>query len=680
MAKVALLIGVSEYESELSPLPAAKRDVAAMQRVLKDPEMGGFDLVEPLIDPESSVMQLKIETFFTEQRQRDDLVLLYFSGHGINDDWGNLYFGARNTRKNAKGGLIRSTAVAAQFVHGILPSRIKRQIIVLDCCFSGAFDPALRRKDDGAADVSGQLGAEGRVVLASSSHLQYSLEQTDSELSLYTRYLVEGIETGAGDLNEDGHIEVQELHNYAAERVQSTAPSMTPKLITLKDLGFKIILAKAKVTDPQLRYRKAVGKYAEGGAIQPVGQAVLDALRLQLNLTVAETKVIEAEVFQPYRERLASLEKYRQAVQAEAKHQFPFNKDTKNGLQDLQKILGLCQEDVTKIEQEFNIESVIEYTEESDLTTSRNSKSFSQSAEDFASQGDKKYEEGDYEGAIAEYNNALHLNPEFTQVYNNRGIAKSCLGDHKGAIDDYSQALRLDPSSANIYNNRGYLKYELGDKLGAINDYDKAILLSRDFAEAYNHRGLAKYELGDKKAAISDFNEALRSNPNFAYSYNNRGIVKLDLGDESGSVADHSQAIRLNPNSASAYNNRGNAKLVLGDKRGALTDYDQAIRLNSGYANAYFNRGCIKSDLDDKWGAIADYDQALRLNPELAEAYNNRGFEKSALGNREGAIRDYHNAAQIHQERGDFEGYKKALRQINKIENRGKGFWRRLFS
>ena len=185
MAKVALLIGVSEYAVGLNPLPAAVKDVVAFERILKDSEMGDFDEVKVLINPEPQAMQYEVETLFSG-RSKDDFVLLFFSGHGIKDDSNNLYFATRITRKSAKGELIRSTAVPARFVHEVMNnSRAKRQAIILDCCFSGAFDPTLQSKgDDGSVDLQGQLGAEGRVVLTSSSSTQYSFEQQGSDLSL----------------------------------------------------------------------------------------------------------------------------------------------------------------------------------------------------------------------------------------------------------------------------------------------------------------------------------------------------------------------------------------------------------------------------------------------------------------------------------------------------------------
>jgi uncharacterized caspase-like protein/uncharacterized protein YraI len=353
MAKFALLIGVSEYEPGLNPLPAAVKDVAAFQRILQDVEMGGFDEVKTLINPDPQTMQYAIETLFTGH-SKDDLELLFFSGHGIKDDSNNLHFATRITCKNPKGDLIRSTAVPARFIREVMDnSRTKRQVIILDCCFSGAFDPSLQSKDDGSVDLPGQLGAEGRVVLTSSSSTQYSFEQQGSELSLYTRYLVEGIETGAGDLDEDGKISMRELHDYATSKVQETAPNMTPKLITLKDMGFEIVLAKAKVTDPKLRYRRQVERYSCNGSISSIGQTILCELQAQLGLSAQVAEEIEGEILKPYQDRLKNLQRYQQAFSKAIEHEYPLSSQFESELRDLRDILGLREKDVCLIEDEL---------------------------------------------------------------------------------------------------------------------------------------------------------------------------------------------------------------------------------------------------------------------------------------------------------------------------------------
>ena len=351
MTKIALLIGVSQYQSDLTPLPKANKDVQAMQRVLQNPDIAGFERVKPLLDPDAQTMREEIEVIFSEL-QKEDLVLLFFSGHGIKDDRGKLHFATNNTRKNDKGDLIWSTAVAASFIQNLMSqSRCKHQVVLLDCCFSGAFAAGMTAKDMGNVDIKAQLGGEGRAVLTSSTSTQYSFEQQESDLSIYSRYIVEGIATGAADLNNDGWIEVQELHEYAKGKVQETAPAMKPEIYAVKE-GFKIRLAQALITDPKLKYRKEVERYASRGKVPAYGRIILDTLGKQLGLSAEETAVIEDEVLRPYRERLEHLQRYREAFRAAINDQYPLDESTADDLKHFQGILGLRDEDIKSIEED----------------------------------------------------------------------------------------------------------------------------------------------------------------------------------------------------------------------------------------------------------------------------------------------------------------------------------------
>lgn len=97
-------------------------------------------------------------------------------------------------------------------------SRSQRQVIILDCCFSGAIAQGLTVKDHGSVNLPEQLGGKGRAILTSSTSTQYSFEQEGSDLSIYTRYLVEGMEKGAADHDGDGWISIDELHEYASSK------------------------------------------------------------------------------------------------------------------------------------------------------------------------------------------------------------------------------------------------------------------------------------------------------------------------------------------------------------------------------------------------------------------------------------------------------------------------------
>lgn len=349
MGKYALLIGVDTYGEELQPLPAASKDVMALQSVLLNPQIGAFDEAKPLINPTQPDMAREIELWF-QDRQPEDLVLLFFSGHGVKDDRRELYFAAANTEKQ-RNRLLTATAISARFIHNCIRGcKAKSQVLILDCCFSGAFGDAIAR-NDGAIPLEEQLGAEGRVVLASTSGVDYSFEEKGEDLSIYTRYLVEGLATGAADEEGNGWITVDALHSYAGRKVKETSPVMSPCLITLKDEGFRIPLARSPQDDPKLKYRKEAERRATGGEFTIPALRLLKNLRLELGLSTVEAEVIESEVLRPHRDYQRKRQEYQDTLCECLERESPLNQRTITDLIDYRVHLQLSPEDAAKIEQ-----------------------------------------------------------------------------------------------------------------------------------------------------------------------------------------------------------------------------------------------------------------------------------------------------------------------------------------
>jgi uncharacterized caspase-like protein len=349
MRKYALLIGVDTYGEGLQPLPAASKDVAALREVLLNPQMGGFDEAKPLINPTQPEMAREIELWF-QDRQQDDLVLLFFSGHGVKDDRRDLYFAATNTEKQ-RDRLLTATATSARFIHDrIRFCKAKHQVLILDCCFSGAFGDFVAR-DDGEINLKEKLGAEGRVVLTSTSAVGYSFEEKGADLSIYTRYLVEGITTGAADEDGDGVITIDELHCYAERKVKEASPAMSPDIITLKGAGFRIQVARSPQDDPKVRYRKEAERRAEFGKFSIPARRILLSLRQELGISDAEAIAIETEVFKPFQEYQRKRQDYEDTLCQCLQEDATFSSNVIRDLMDYRNCLGLNPEDASLIEQ-----------------------------------------------------------------------------------------------------------------------------------------------------------------------------------------------------------------------------------------------------------------------------------------------------------------------------------------
>ena len=305
MAKVALLIGVSEYQPGLNALPAAEKDVLAIKEVLINPEFGGFaeEDVQVLINASASDIRQAIEIVFAD-REKQDLIVLFYSGHGVKDEGYNLYLAAHDTQMN-NNQVRRASAVECSFIHLMMSeSKSKQQVIILDCCFSGAFAKGLTAKADVSIDVKSQLqqDAEGRVVLTSSTSAQPSFESQKASLGVYTSYLIEGIKTGYADEDGDGVISIDELHNYAKRKLREEFPKMKPEIYAVKE-GYKIAIARAKIKDPYLRYRQEVEACLQNGKIPDTKRANLDHLLIELDLPKEQSHLIESEVLEAYEQK-----------------------------------------------------------------------------------------------------------------------------------------------------------------------------------------------------------------------------------------------------------------------------------------------------------------------------------------------------------------------------------------
>ena len=230
-SKLALVIANTEYtDPGLAQLTAPGQDAKELVRVLDSRDLCAFDDVIILINETASRVNETVDYFFSE-RKPDDLLLLYFSGHGVRDEYGSLYLAVKNTNRAR----LRSTAIKADFIRESMDqSRSKRQILILDCCNSGAFAQGTKAETGGSIGTAKAFEGTGygRIVLTASDATQFAWEGDkvigkEIANSLFTHFLVKGLE-GEADQDWDGKITVDELYDYAYEQVVRRTPKQTP--------------------------------------------------------------------------------------------------------------------------------------------------------------------------------------------------------------------------------------------------------------------------------------------------------------------------------------------------------------------------------------------------------------------------------------------------------------------
>lgn len=146
--------------------------------------------------------------------------------------------------------------------------------------------------------------------------------------------------------------------------------------------------------------------------------------------------------------------------------------------------------------------------------------------------------------SFALYDAALRIGPHYV-TYNNRGVALLRAGQTQAALADYESALKLNPNFSRAHNNRGSILSDLGRYDDAIRDFDDAIRQDPYYADAYDNRGNALARKGDPESALTDYARSLKIDPSKPGCYNNRAAAYFQLKRLPEAIADIESCRRL---------------------------------------------------------------------------------------------------------------------------------------
>lgn len=192
---------------------------------------------------------------------------------------------------------------------------------------------------------------------------------------------------------------------------------------------------------------------------------------------------------------------------------------------------------------------------------------------------------GDYELAIANYEQSINMQPDHPIAWNNRGTALSALGRYQEALDSYERALEISPDfdfAWNTWNNRGLVLEKLGFYEEAIVSYDRVLAINPNLSDVWNDRGLAFANLGKFQEAIESFEKAVSLQVNFAEAWSNRGLALTYMGRYKEAISSFNQALEISPTNHDIIYSRACCYALSGNEDLAIKDLQQAITANPG--------------------------------------------------------------------------------------------------
>jgi hypothetical protein len=233
--RLALLVAADQFaDPRLSALQAPQADINALAELLSDTEIGGFT-VERLVNGTSQELRLALNRLFS-RRDPEDFCMLHVSSHGLKDASGELYLAARDTQRE----YLEATSVDASYLRRLMDhSRAGAVVVLLDCCYGGAFERGMVPRGDGDVDLSGTLvpvtEGRGRAVITASTAIEYAFEGTElrpgakPEPSIFTEAVVAGIRQGPADVDSNNVLTLSELFTFVSRRVRQRSAHQTPQ-------------------------------------------------------------------------------------------------------------------------------------------------------------------------------------------------------------------------------------------------------------------------------------------------------------------------------------------------------------------------------------------------------------------------------------------------------------------
>lgn len=668
----AILVGVDDYaEAEkLRYSGADMRELAKQLVIAGFPQQQVFLLDDKADDSKYRPLKVNIERqldLVLGLVEREDLVVVAFSGHGVHIDT-KSFLCPTEARLTEPGTLISLDTVYERL--NKCPAALK--LLLVDACRN---DPRVggQKSLGKPTEVIKQFASslehppEGILLLSSCAPGQVSMEESEFGHGVFMNYVLDGLR-GQADSDKNGHVSLLELYKYANRETKLHVARryngyQTPALkgdiaddfdLTVATVNLQVAdaLARGRALMTAEKYHEALAAFEEAVKYDPKNadayercgvawswldddsQAIANYTKaIAIDPTKAQYFANRAQAYKNLQQIDKALDDLTAAVRldprtADYHHRrasfYRAREQFDKALADWQEALKLDPSNADYHNYAGLMHNKLEHANEAVAEYSEAVRLDPKSAIYLANRGVTRRNLKQYDAAVADFTAAMKLDPKYDELYSMRGRAYLFQRQLSASLADYDEYLRRCPKDADAYSWRGDAYYYQRNYQAAVADYTRAMELNPENSEYVDDRGETYYAMNQADEAIRDFTAAIRLSPKHHTYYNHRGDAYCQKKDYDTAIADYSEAIRLNPDSYLAYFNRGWSYYMSERYPLAISDLTEAIRRKPDDAALYNWRGQARRYGGQYDAAIADYTEALRLNPQFARAFQNR--------------------------------------------------------
>lgn len=252
-----------------------------------------------------------------------------------------------------------------------------------------------------------------------------------------------------------------------------------------------------------------------------------------------------------------------------------------------------------------------------------------------------------YEDALAAYEEAVSVSPDYVPGWNGQGKTLWKLKKYQAALAAYDQAIQIQPDYGEAWSGRGFVLQNLQRYPEAIAAFDKGLQLDGNSPHIWNAKGEIFSALKQYNNAVQSYEKAIELEPNYFQAWYAQGLAFHNLKQYDDAINAYETAIEIKPDYGQAWYGLGNSLFNLNRYEDALNAYEQAVQYRPNFYPAWFSKSNVLVTLRRYPQAVESFNQAIKKNPNDYQAWYSRGWALHKSQRYAEAIESYQKAAAI---------------------------------